>query len=220
MGAPRQDLEERAMRADAQRNTEKLRAAAAELFQERGLQVPLKEIARRAGVSHGTLYNLFGSREALIEEVVTDLATDRLEEVAQRALAHEDAWEGFAYYVEALCELQVTDPVVADVISGRYQGVERLRTACGRGVDAARRIVERAQEAGALRADFTGEDLSFTFGAITLLARAGADAAPDAWRRTVAFVLDGLRAEAVRKPLPVGQLTQQQVYALLRNLAG
>jgi AcrR family transcriptional regulator len=207
------------MRADAQRNAEKLRAAASELFQERGLQVPLKEIARRAGVSHGTLYNLFGSREALIDEVVADLATERLEEVAQRALAHEDPWEGFAYYVEALCELQVTDPAVADVISGRYQGAERLMTACGRGVDAGRRIVERAQEARALRADFTGEDLALTFGTITLLARASVEAAPDAWRRAVAFLLDGLRAEAVRKPLPVGPLTQQQVYALLRNLA-
>jgi AcrR family transcriptional regulator len=208
------------MRADAQRNAEKLRAAAAELFQERGLQVPLKEIARRAGVSHGTLYNLFGSREALIDEVVTDLATDRLDEVAHRALAHEDAWEGFTYYVEALCELQITDPAVADVISGRYPGAERLMTVCGRSVDAARRIVERAHESGALRADFTGEDLAFTFGTITLLARAGADAAPDAWRRAVAFVLDGLRTEAVRKPLPVGPLTQRQVYALLGNLAG
>ncbi|WP_245979832.1 TetR/AcrR family transcriptional regulator [Streptomyces diacarni] len=65
------------MRADAQRNAEKLRAAAAELFQERGLQVPLEEIARRAGVSHGTLYNLFGTREALIDEVVTDRAARR-----------------------------------------------------------------------------------------------------------------------------------------------
>ncbi|MGN5381984.1 hypothetical protein ACQ4WX_47410 [Streptomyces lasalocidi] len=41
-------------------------------------------MARRTGVSHGTLCNLFGSREALTDEVVTDLAADRLDKVAQR----------------------------------------------------------------------------------------------------------------------------------------
>ncbi|MER5178565.1 helix-turn-helix domain-containing protein [Streptomyces sp. NPDC002896] len=207
------------MRADARRNAEKLRAAAAELFQERGLQVSLKEIARRAGVSHGTLYNLFGTREALIDEVVTDLAAGRLDEVAEHALAFEDAWEGFAYYIEKLCELQAADPAVADVVSGRYPGAERLMTVCGRAQDAATRIIERAQQAGTLRPDFTGEDLLFVLGANALLARAAADVAPDAWRRGVAFLLDGLRTQAAQGPLPVDPLTRQQMYDVMGRLA-
>lgn len=206
------------MRADAQRNAEKLRAAAAELFHERGLHVPLKEIARRAGVSHGTLYNLFGTREALIDEVVTELAASRLEEVAERALAHDDAWAGFAYYLERLCELQATDPALADVIGGRYPGAERLMRVCGRTLDAARRIIDRAQRAGALRPDFASEDLALVLGTNALLARATADTAPDAWRRSTAFLLDGLRAEAARAPLPVAPLTPPQVYAVLSGL--
>ncbi|WP_039936933.1 TetR/AcrR family transcriptional regulator [Streptomyces himastatinicus] len=208
------------MRADAQRNAEKLRTAAAELFQERGLQVPLKEIARRAGVSHGTLYNLFGTREALIDEVVTDLAADRLDEAAEHALSLEDAWEGFAYYIETVCELQATDPALADVLSGRYPGAERLMALCDRAHDASTRIIERAQQAGALRPDFTGEDLLFVFGTNALLTRAAADAAPDAWRRGVAFVLDGLRTQAAQKPLPVGPLTPQQMYDVMGRLSG
>ncbi|WP_399895086.1 TetR/AcrR family transcriptional regulator [Streptomyces sp. BBFR51] len=208
------------MRADAQRNAEKLRAAAAELFQERGLQVPLKEIARRAGVSHGTLYNLFGTREALIDEVVTDRAAHLLEEAARKALSFEDAWEGFAYYVERLCELQATDPAVADVVSGRYPGAERLMTACGRTIDAAQQIVGRAQEAGALRPDFTNADLVFAFAANALLARATTETVPNAWRRQAAFLLDGLRAEAARGPLPADELTQQHVYDALGRLWG
>ncbi|MFE7115409.1 TetR/AcrR family transcriptional regulator [Streptomyces sp. NPDC057654] len=203
------------MRADAQRNAEKLRTAAAELFQERGLHVPLKEIARRAGVSHGTLYNLFGSREALIDEVVADQAAARLDEAAQRALSCEDAWEGFAYYVERLCELQATDSAVADVVGGRFPGAERLMAACGRSMDAAQRIVDRAKGAGALRPDFTNADLVFTFASSAMLARASGEAAPGAWRRQVAFLLDGLRAEAGGRPLPVGPPTEQQVYDAL-----
>ncbi|EKX63292.1 TetR/AcrR family transcriptional regulator [Streptomyces ipomoeae] len=207
------------MRADAQRNAQKLRAAAAELFHERGLQAPLKEIARRAGVSHGTLYNLFGSREALIDEVVTDLAAGRLDAVAEEALAREDAWDGFAYYIEKLCEMQLTDPVIADVVTGRYPGAARLMAVCERARVAAVRIIERAQRSGALRPDFTNEDLLFVFAANAQLSRAAKDTAPDAWRRGVALALDGLRTEAAH-PLPAAPLTPQQFKEVMSNLAG
>ncbi|MFF4806339.1 TetR/AcrR family transcriptional regulator [Streptomyces sp. NPDC002144] len=207
------------MRADAQRNAQKLRTAAAELFRERGLQAPLKEIARRAGVSHGTLYNLFGSREALIDEVVTDLAAERLGQVAEEALARDDAWDGFAYYIETMCELQVTDPVIRDVVTGSYPDAVRLMAICQSTHVAATRLIQRAQQAGALRPDFTREDLLFIFGANGLLAQALTDAAPEAWRRGVAFTLDGLRAEAAR-PLPAAPLTPQQVHEVMRNLTG
>lgn len=208
------------MRADAQRNAEKLRAAAAELFQERGLKVPLKEIARRAGVSHGTLYNLFGTREALIDEVVTGLAADRLGETAKHALSLEDAREGFAYYVEKVCELQATDPAVADVVSGRYPAAECLMAICAQAQDAATRIIERAQLAGAIRPDFTGEDLLLFFGTNALLSRAVADTAPDAWRRQVAFLLEGLSTNTAHSPLSVAPLTPQQMYDVMGRLAG
>ncbi|MEU6251403.1 helix-turn-helix domain-containing protein [Streptomyces sp. NPDC047043] len=207
------------MRADAQRNAEKLRSAAAELFHERGLQVSLKEIARRAGVSHGTLYNLFGTREALIDEVVNGLAAARLDEAAEQALARDDAWDGFVYYVERLCELQATDPAIGDVVAGRYPGAARLMTLCERSRATAEGIVERAQRSGDLRADFTGEDLLFILGTNAILSRAAADAAPDAWRRGLAFVLDGLRAKAAH-PLPTGPLTSQQLYEVMGNLTG
>jgi len=52
-----------------------------------------------------------------------------------------------------------------------------------------------------------------------MLARAGAEAAPDAWRRGVAFLLDSLRTEAAHQPLPAGPLTQQ-VYAVMSRLTG
>ncbi|GAA5614708.1 TetR/AcrR family transcriptional regulator [Streptomyces platensis] len=208
------------MRADAQRNAEKLRAAAAELFQERGLKVPLKEIARRAGVSHGTLYNLFGTREALIDEVVAGLAADRLGEAAEHALSFEEAGKGFAYYIERVCELQATDPAVADVVSGRFPAAECLMAICGQTKDAATRIIERAQLAGAVRPDFTGEDLLLFFGTNALLARAAADTAPDAWRRQVAFLLTGLSTEPAQEPLSVAPLAPPQMYEVMGRLAG
>ncbi|WP_416969484.1 TetR/AcrR family transcriptional regulator [Streptomyces sp. 4F14] len=205
------------MRADARRNAEKLRAAAAEVFREQGLHAPLKEIARRAGVSHGTLYNLFGTREALIDEVAVDLAGERLEEVAQEALAHDDAWAGFVFYLEKVCELQATEPAVGDVMTGTHPGAARLMAVCARSQDMAVRLISRAQRAGSLRPDFTREDLLFLFGSSALLARASRGTAPDAWRRGLALSLDGLRTEAAH-PLPVAALSEEQHREVLGRL--
>lgn len=106
------------------------------------------------------------------------------------------------------------------MVGGRYPGAERLMAVCGRTLDAAKRIIERAQDAGALRPDFTTEDLVFVLGSNAVLARATPRTAPDAWRRNIAFLLDGLRAEAARPPLPVGPLTPDQVYEVMENLTG
>ncbi|WP_245979834.1 hypothetical protein [Streptomyces diacarni] len=117
-----------------------------------------------------------------------------------------------------LCALQATDPAVADVISGRNPGAERLMTACDRTMDAAQQIVRRAHEAGALRPDFTNADLVFAFAANALPARATAEAAPNAWRRQAVFLLDGLHTEAARSSLPADHLTRAQAEEALRNL--
>ncbi len=60
------------LRSDARRNRDALVTAARELFEERGLDAPLKEIAARAGVAIGTLYNRFPTRDDLIAAAVED----------------------------------------------------------------------------------------------------------------------------------------------------
>ncbi|MET9908264.1 hypothetical protein ABZZ74_15825 [Streptomyces sp. NPDC006476] len=107
---------------------------------------------------------------------------------------------------------------MADVVGARYPGAERLMAVCDRTFDTSRRIIERAQRAGALRPDFTGEDLIFVLATTATLARAMSDTAPDAWRRNIAFLLDGLRTEAVHHPLSTGALTQQELYAAMGTL--
>ncbi|MGJ5893701.1 TetR/AcrR family transcriptional regulator [Streptomyces sp. V2] len=203
------------LRADARRNIEKLKAAAVEVFREKGLHAPLEEIARRAGVSAGTLYNRFGSREALIDAVVPDLAKDTLDKVVDKALACADPWEAFTGYVEDVCRLQASDPALNDVVSRRY-AAEQLAVVCRGTEERERRIIERAQAAGALRADFTREDMLFVWWSTAMLVRNTGGVAPEAWRRSVGFLLDGLRAEAAH-PLPVGALTPGQTDAAMRG---
>jgi len=199
------------MRADAVENKARVREAALEAYSERGLAVSIKEIARRAGVSHGTIYNLFGGREALVDEVVADLIDSRLAAVVADSLAIEDPWDAFAVYVEALCGLMATDPFMADALSGRVSGTSRVAQVCEQAHEAGATVVDRARAAGALRPDFAATDLVFVFGGQASLAPAVHGAAPGSWRRGVALTLDGLRASAAH-PLPAPPLDRAEMF--------
>src|SRR5258708_37553825 len=93
------------LRSDARRNRDRLLAAARELFAERGVDVAMADIARHAGVSNGTLYNRFPTREDLIEAVFTDRLEARAA-VGAEALAGHDPWRGFVGYPTPLRQFQ------------------------------------------------------------------------------------------------------------------
>jgi len=207
------------VRSDAVQNKAKVKEAALDAFSSQGLGVSLKEVARRAGVSHGTIYNLFGSREALVDDVVADLVASRLDAVVEGALAVDDPWEGFSRYVETMCGLMATDPVMADALSGRTAGASKVAEICEAGHESGMRVVDRALEAGVLRQDFEGTDLFFVFGGQAALAPAAEAAAPGSWRRGVALLLDGLRAPAAHD-LPAPPLTRAEMFDANTRLGG
>jgi AcrR family transcriptional regulator len=74
------------LRADAQRNRDKLLAAATAAFAETGTDASLEAIAKRAGVGIGTLYRHFPTREALVEAAYRN-EVERLCESARELLA-------------------------------------------------------------------------------------------------------------------------------------
>lgn len=187
------------LRRDAQLNTEKIKTAALDAFQERGLDVPLEEIAQRAGVSIGTLYNRFGTREALTDVVMADVAAERLSDAVARARGCPDPWSRFASYVELICEIQATEPALNDIVSRRHPDASRLAAVCDETMTQARQFVEDAQRNGSLRPDFTLEDLFLVFVSNGALMRIMAEIGAGTWRRRVGFTLDGLRTEAARR---------------------
>jgi AcrR family transcriptional regulator len=187
---------ERPLRRDAQRNRELLVAAAREVFGARGLDAPLDEIARRAGVAIGTLYNRFPSREELIEAAFLE-PLEQAAEIARRAAEFDDPWEGFVLFLEQTCAMQAVNRGFTEVCTRTFaesSPLESIKAATG-GIFAD--LITRAQESGQLRADFRAEDLAIV---LTSTAQSAA-VTPKDWRRTLAFLLDGFRAEAAH-PLP------------------
>jgi AcrR family transcriptional regulator len=201
----------RPLRADAARNRDRLLAAATEVFAERGLDAPLEEIARRAGVSIGTLYNHFPTRESLLDAIFP-ARLSILDERAAGALADADPWNGFVTFTEALFALHAEDRGLNDALAQRVPLSPGVLDACHRCFANLYELITRAKRGGQLRADFETSDFAMLVWAMSQVIRESAGHAPQAWRRCLAFFLDGLRADAAR-PVAVPALTADQLAA-------
>jgi len=199
----------RPLRRDAQANRDRIVSAARVAFAADGIEVPVEEIARRAAVGMGTLYRHFPAKEDLIDAVLED-AFEEFIGAAEQALAEQDAWAGFRGFLERVFALHADNRGLKDIIATRAHGRARAEAMRTRMRPLLRRLIERAQEQGALRADFTAEDMPLVFWAGGRVIEATAAVAPEFWRRHLGLLLDGLRAEAAT-PLPHPPLTRAQL---------
>ena len=201
---PADTTPERHLRRDAARNRERIVEAAREVFGEQGLQAPIEEVARRAGVGVATLYRRFPTRPELIACAFASKMQDYADAV-EAALARPEPWEGFSGLVERLCEMQADDHGFTDVLTMTFPMVPDLLA-----------LTTRAKKAGRLRLDFTPEDLPLILMANAGVITAAGDAAPDAWRRVVRLLLQALEAPA-RGPLPEPPTPEQMLRAMRRS---
>lgn len=179
------------LRRDAARNREKLLREAADVFTERGLDGSLEEIARRAGVSIGTLYNHFPNRDALIDALLPPRLA-AVDEFAARAAAEPDAWAAFTGFIDDLLGQLTADRGLLEAFTGDHPAAAQLTQACRRGAAHLSTVLDRARRAGVLRADARDEDVVHLVWALSLL---GENTESHAWRRCLDFVLDGLRTD-------------------------
>ncbi len=197
------------LRRDARRNRERLLVATRAAFQERGLDVGVDEIARRAGVGVGTLYRHFPTKDALIDAIV-DARFAELTGAAEQALEEEDVWAGFESFLVAAVELQAVDRGFKDALAARGRDEKRVKAA-RRGLhDAIERLVDRGREEGALRADITAADVLVLLWGTARIVERTEDVAPGQVRRFLAMHLDGLRASSATTT-PVAPLTPRQL---------
>ena len=103
-----------ALRADAQRNLDRVLIAASEAFAVHGPNVSVDEIARRAGVGHGTVFRRFPNKEALLAAVVA-ARIQELSAVAESLIDEPDAGAAFERFVWQVAESQASDRALFDV---------------------------------------------------------------------------------------------------------
>lgn len=197
------------LRSDAARNRELLLTAAREVFAEQGLDASLEEIARRAGVSIGTLYHRFGSRLQLIDTAFADRVAESVE-AAERALDDPDPWHGLVEHLDTICRWQANDRGYTEICVRALPDGSETEKLKARGHELFAQLVERAQQAGALRADVTLTDIGLLTWAVVRATDGIRDTEPEAWRRHLAILLDGLRPAAAHE-LPAAALDAEAV---------
>ncbi len=176
---------QRPRRADAARNFDALLAAAREAFAEHGAEASLEDIARRAGVGIGTLYRNFPTRRHLFEAVYANEVDELC--LAAEELSAEPPWEALAGWLRRFVAYTVTKRAVRDALEGEETDVF---TACRQSMfDAGTPLLERAQQAGAVRSDMSIDDL------LRLVSGISSVAFPDEEQRdrVLGIALDGVR---------------------------
>lgn len=176
------------LRADARRNLDRILEAAAAAYAEIGPDVTIDEIARRAGVGHGTVFRRFPTKDALRAAVIHARLDEMLvsaNELLDRADAAA-ALDEFIWFAADCCRRdralfggveRCVDLEVSDAKRELHEIVDQL--------------VGRARAEGAVRPDLDSRDIGALVGA-AIQAAAHAERT-DGWRRYVQVVLDGLR---------------------------
>jgi AcrR family transcriptional regulator len=188
------------LRSDARDNRGRILAVARAAFATEGLDVPLREIARRAEVGVATVYRHFQTKDALLTEAFADQMT-MCSAVVEEGLAADDPWRGFCLVIEKLMEIHALDRGFARAFTSQIPQVD-LAAERDRALRLLLKLVRRAKAAGPLRADFVLEDIS-----LALMANEGIRAESPklrvaASRRFAALMIQSFQANPVPTPLP------------------
>jgi AcrR family transcriptional regulator len=176
----------RPLRADAQRNHDRIVGAADEAFAEQGLDVSMEEIARRAGVGPATVYRRFPSKAQLLRAIV-DARLAALQPSIAAAGASDDAWVGFVAGLRVVLEAQAANTSLLQVLaqSGELTALKsELHT---RVIAPLCELMKRAQESGALRGDLDPQELPL------LIRMVASTIDTSSWQRYLTLLTDALR---------------------------
>jgi AcrR family transcriptional regulator len=183
---------ERPLRADALRNRGRILEAAEVVFASEGIEAPVDVIAEKAGVGVGTLYRHFPTKEKLCEAILLDRLRGLTEDA--RALADApDPTAAFFGFLQHFVELGAAKRDLIAAVMGAgldfEQAAEPVKEELRQAVGV---LLERAQAAGAVRADVSPAAVVSLVGATCHAVAGHSDEAPA--YDLLAIVCDGLRA--------------------------
>ena len=188
------DSDGRALRADAQRNRDRLLEVAVRAFSQDGPDTTLDAIAKEAGVGIGTLYRHFPTREALIEAAYrSELA--RLCDAVPDLLLAMPPDEATRTWMDRYIDYMRTKRGMADALRAVIaSGGSPYAQSRDRLVTAITALLRSGAAAGTMRADVGPADVLASLSGVSLAA--GEPAQRDQAGRLLDLLMDGLRFRA------------------------
>src|SRR3954453_16883131 len=186
------DVARKPLRADAQRNYDKIVETARSMFRERGADASLDEIAKRAGVGPGTLYRHFPTREVLIDAVMRDWA-DRINADSDEAAASPlPPREALASWLSKFVEnVGIYHGAAAKVMAAMDDPSSPIYRKCQVLVGANQKVLDSVRAKGALREGVDAREvIRIVSGIATVVDQSGIKA--DDAEPMLAIVLDGI----------------------------
>lgn len=189
------------LRSDALENRERILEAARALFATEGLNVPMREIARRAGIGPATLYRRFPTKLTLVTEAFA-AETRACHAIVDEALADPDPWHGFCLVMEKTCELHARNRGFTEAFLAAFPDTMDAAMDRASVLRSIAELANRAKDAGDLRADFVVDDLIIMLMANRGIHATSTTAQVAASRRFAAFMIQAFQASPACSPLP------------------
>ena len=181
------------MRADAQRNRDKIVEAARAAFAEYGLDAQMDDVAARAGVGVGTVYRHFPTKDVLVRAVIVHKMQGLAALGRARLDAGGDPWEAFRAWLWECGETHLNDRGLSQVLSTQPSGAfrEAARTETDL-AEVSEALMSRARDAGAVRRDARFDDVGLIMCGLAAIVES--DWGESGWRRYLTLAEAGLRA--------------------------
>lgn len=189
------------LRSDALDNRGRILDAAREVFAAEGLNVPMREIARRAGVGPATLYRRFPTKETLVTEAFTDQLR-ACHAIVDEGLADPDPWQGFCLVIEKICGLHARDRGFTAAFMSTFPRAVDFAESREYALTVVAELARRAKVTGRLRPDFVLDDLILVLMANSGIHATSPAARVAASRRFAAFAIQAFQASPEHAPLP------------------
>lgn len=190
---------EKPLRADARRNREKVLAAARAVFAEDGVDAQMDDVARRAGLGVGTVYRHFPTKEALINALSDELFAV-IAVHTRTLLTLDDPWEAFTRALWFGAEKTAGDRAFTEILAALRGNPARTCPGKEDLLETTAILMDRCKAAGVMREDAMVEDIGLVMCGVGSASQME-HPVPDAWRRHLAIVLDGLRVQAASDAL-------------------
>jgi AcrR family transcriptional regulator len=190
------------LRSDARDNRDLILDTARAAFAAEGLNVPMREIARRAGVGQATLYRRFPTKKTLLIEAYRS-QMGACHAIVDEGLADPDPWHGFCLVIEKICALHAHNRGFTAAFMSALPNAMDFAADREYALTSAAELARRAKDAGQLRPDFVLDDLILMLMANNGISATSPAAQVAASLRFSALAIHAFHASPVPGPLPL-----------------